>query len=81
VTEFQGSLDFCNGYLPAARDLPNIPTLGTAALLAVLFAILYPIAQTSVVKSASTGVDQADGSRRPLIGRGRAPMHDTEERS
>jgi hypothetical protein len=36
-----------------------VPTIETAALLTVLFAIPYPIAQTSVVKSASTGADPA----------------------
>jgi hypothetical protein len=59
VTEFEGSLDFRNGDLPAVPGLPIVPTIETAALLAVLFAFLYPIAQTSVVKSASTGADPA----------------------
>jgi hypothetical protein len=65
VSNFEGSLDFRDGYLPAARGLPIVPTIKTTALLAVLvayavgFAILYPIAQTSVVKSASTGADPA----------------------
>ena len=59
MTKFEGSLDFRNGDLPAARGLPIVPTIKTAALLAVLFAILYPIAQTSVVKSASTGAGPA----------------------
>jgi len=64
VTNFQGPLDFRDGYLPAARGLP-VPTIETTALLAVLlayavgFAILYPLAQTSVVKSVSTGAAPA----------------------
>ena len=64
MTNFQGPLDFRDGYLPAARGLP-VPTIETTALLAVLlayavgFAILYPLAQTSVVKSVSTGAAPA----------------------
>jgi len=87
VTKFEEPLDFRDGYLPAARGLPIVPTIETTALLAVLlayavgFAILYPIAQTSGVKER---VDRrrpgADGSRRPLIRRGRAPMHAAEDR-
>jgi hypothetical protein len=64
VTKFEEPVDFLDGYLPAARGLP-VPTIETAALLAVLlayalgFAILYPIAKTDVVKSASTGAAPA----------------------
>ncbi len=64
MTNFEGPLDFRDGYLPAARGLP-VPTIETTALLAVLlayavgFAILYPIAETSVVKSVSTGAAPA----------------------
>ncbi len=65
MTNFEGPLDFRDGYLPVARGLRSVPTIETAALLAVLlayavgFAILFPIAQTSVVKSVSTGAAPA----------------------
>ncbi len=65
MTNFERPLEFRDGYLPAARGLPSVPTIKSAALLAVLlayavgFAILYPIAETSVFKSASTGADPA----------------------
>jgi hypothetical protein len=65
VTNLEEPLHFRDGYLPAARGLPIVPTIETAALLAVLlayavgFAILYPIAHTSMVKSVSTGGDPA----------------------
>ena len=36
MTKFEGPLDFRDGYLPAARGLPSMPTIETAALLAVL---------------------------------------------
>ena len=65
MTNFEGPLDFRDGYLPAARGLPSVPTIKSAALLAVLlayavgFAILYPIAQTSVVKSVTGSAEPA----------------------
>ena len=65
MTNFEEPLGFDDGYLPAARGLPSAPAIKTRALLAVLlayavgFAILYPIAQTSVVKSGPTGADPA----------------------
>ncbi len=64
MTKFEEPVDFRDGYLLAARGLP-VPTIETAALLAVLLAyavgiaILYPIARTDVVKSVSTGADPA----------------------
>ncbi len=65
MTKFEEPLDFRDGYLPVARGLRSVPTIETAALLAVLlayvvgFAILYPFAQTSAVKSVPTGADSA----------------------
>ena len=64
MTKFEEPVDFRDGYLPAARGLP-VPTIETAALLAVLLAyavgiaVLYPIAKTDVVKSVSTGAGPA----------------------
>ncbi len=65
MTKFEEPTDFRDGYLPAARGLPIVPTIQTAALLAVLisyavgFAILYPFAQTHVVKGVPTVADSA----------------------
>jgi hypothetical protein len=65
VTNFEKSLDFRDGYLPAAAGVPIVPTVKTAALVAVLlayavgFAILYPIAETSVSKNLSPGNNPA----------------------
>jgi hypothetical protein len=61
VTDVETSLDFRDGYLPAAAGLPIVPTIKTTPLVAVLlayavgFAILFPIAETSAVKQASAG--------------------------
>jgi len=61
VTYSEKPADFRDGYLPAAQGLPIVPTIKAASLLAVLlayavgFAILYPIAQTSVSKGVSEG--------------------------
>lgn len=58
-------LGFRDGFPPARRVTPILPTLKTAALLAALaayaigFAILYPLAQASVSKSAADGNDPA----------------------
>ena len=65
MTKFEEPVDFRDGYLPAARGLPAVPTIQTTALLAVLLAyavgiaVLYPIAKTDVVKSVSTGAGPA----------------------
>ena len=65
MTKFEEPVDFRDGYLPAARGLPIVPTIESAALLAVLlayavgFVVLYPIARTDVVKSVSTGAGPA----------------------
>jgi hypothetical protein len=61
VTNIENSLEFRDGYLPAAAGLPIVPTIKTTALVAVLvayavgFAILYPIAETSAPKNVSSG--------------------------
>jgi hypothetical protein len=57
VTNIENSLEFRDGYLPAAAGVPIVPTIKTTALLSVLlayavgFAILYPIAETSVPRN------------------------------
>ena len=62
---FERPLGFRDGFLPARPGAPALPTLKTAALLAALlayaigFAILYPLAQASVSKSAAEGNDPA----------------------
>jgi hypothetical protein len=63
MANFEKPLDLRDDYLSAASGLPIVPTVRTAALLAALlayaagFAILYPIAQASVSKSAAEGND------------------------
>jgi hypothetical protein len=58
-------LEFHDGYVPARPVTPVIPTVKTVVLLAALlayaigFAILYPLAQASVSKSAAEGNDPA----------------------
>jgi hypothetical protein len=58
-------LGFRDGFLPARPGAPALPTLRTAALLAALlvyaigFAVLYPLVQASVSKSAAEGNDPA----------------------
>ena len=58
-------LGFRDGFLPARPSAPALPTLRTAALLAALlvyaigFAVLYPLVQASVSKSAAEGNDPA----------------------
>jgi hypothetical protein len=58
-------LRFRDGFLPARPGAPALPTLRTAALLAALlayavgFAVLYPLVQASVSKSAAEGNDPA----------------------
>jgi hypothetical protein len=58
-------LGFRDGFLPARPGAPALPSLRTAALLAALlvyaigFAVLYPLAQASVSKSAAEGNDPA----------------------
>jgi hypothetical protein len=65
VTHSDKPFDFHDGYLPARPATPALPTLRTAVLLAALllyaigFAILYPLAQASVSKSAAEGNDPA----------------------
>jgi hypothetical protein len=59
------SLGFRDGFLPARAVTPALPTIRTAALLAALlayaigFAVLYPLVQASVSKSAAEGNDPA----------------------
>ena len=58
-------LGFHDGFLPARPGAPALPTLRTAALLAALlayaigFAVLYPLVQASVSKSAAESNDPA----------------------
>ena len=58
-------LEFHDGYLPARPVTPVTPPAKTVVLLAALlayaigFAILYPLAQASVSKSAAEGNDPA----------------------
>jgi hypothetical protein len=65
VTNVESSLEFRDGYLPAAAGLPIVPTIKTTALLSVLlayavgFAILYPIAETSVPKNLAPANNRA----------------------
>ena len=65
MTHSEKPLDFRYGYLPARPALPTLPTVKTVALAAALlayavgFAILYPLAQASVSKSAAEGNDPA----------------------
>jgi hypothetical protein len=65
MTKFERPLDFHSSDLPNVRGLPIGTAVKTAALLAALlayavgFVLLYPIAQTSVMKSASEGNDPA----------------------
>jgi hypothetical protein len=65
VTHSEKPLDFRYGYLPARPALPTSPTIKTVALAAALlayavgFAILYPLAQSSVSRSAAEGNDPA----------------------
>jgi hypothetical protein len=65
VTHSEKPLDFLDGYLPARLGAPTLLTLRTTALLAALLlyaiglAILYPLAQASVSKSAAEGNDPA----------------------
>jgi hypothetical protein len=63
MTNFEKRLDLRDDYLSVAPALRIAPTVRTVALLAALlayaagFAILYPIAQASVSKSAAEGND------------------------
>jgi hypothetical protein len=63
MTNFEKRLDLRDDYLSPAPGVRIVPTVRTAALLAALlayaagFAILYPIAQASVSKSAAEGND------------------------
>jgi hypothetical protein len=65
MTHYERPLGSRDGFLPARPSAPTLPTLRTAALLAALiayaigFAILYPLAQASVSKSAAEGNDPA----------------------
>jgi hypothetical protein len=65
VTQYEKPLGFPDGFVPARSGAPALPTLRTAALLAALlayaigFAILYPFAQASALKSAAEGNDPA----------------------
>ena len=65
MTHSEKSLDFHDGYLPARLGMAMWPTVKTAALLGALlayaigFALLYPLAQASVSKSAAEGNDPA----------------------
>jgi hypothetical protein len=65
VTHYEKPLGFHDGFLPARPGAPALSTLRTAALLAALlayaigFTILYPLAQSSVSKSAAQGNDPA----------------------
>jgi hypothetical protein len=62
VTHSEKPLDFRYGYLPALPTLPTVKTVALAAALlgyAVGFAILYPLAQASVSRSAAEGNDPA----------------------
>jgi hypothetical protein len=65
MTKIERPLDFDGGYLPNVRVPPIGTAVRTAGLLAALlayavrFVLLYPIAQTSVMKSASDGNDPA----------------------
>lgn len=64
MRDFKDPLDSRDGYLPAAHGLPTLlPTVRAAALLAVLlayavgFAVLYPLAETSVLENIVKGGD------------------------
>jgi hypothetical protein len=65
VTHFDREIGFRDGFLPARPGRSAPLTLKTAALLAALLAyaiglaILYPLAQASVLKSAAEGNDPA----------------------
>ena len=65
MTQYEKSLGFGDGLLPARPGAPALLTLKAAALLAALlvyaigFALLYPLAQASVSKSAAEGNDPA----------------------
>jgi hypothetical protein len=64
MTRFETPAQFDDRY-PYAPATPRAPTIRTIALLAVLvtyaagFAILYPIAASSVAKSVTEGNDPA----------------------
>jgi hypothetical protein len=63
MTNFEKPLDFPDRSLAGARSLPSAAAIKTAVLMALLiayslgFAALYPLAQTSVAKSAAEGND------------------------
>lgn len=65
MTHYEKQLGFREGFLPARPRAPALPTVKTVALIAALiayavgFAILYPLAQASVSKSAAEGNDPA----------------------
>jgi hypothetical protein len=65
VTHYERPLSVPDGFVPARPSAPSLPGLRTAALLVALvayaigFAILYPLAQASVSKSAAEGNDPA----------------------
>lgn len=63
MTNFEQPLSARDGFSSAPTSLPTPRSIKTAALLAVLiayaigFALLYPVAQASVAKSAAEGND------------------------
>ena len=63
MINFEKPLDLRDGYLSAAPGMRTAPTMRTAALLTALlayaagFAILYPVAQASLSRSAAEGND------------------------
>ena len=63
MTNFEKPLDFRERGLPSAHGLPSVAAIKTAVLLALLiayglgFLALYPLVQTSAVKSAAEGND------------------------
>ena len=65
MTHYEKSLGFSDGFPPANPGAPALSTLRTGALIAAVvayaigFAILYPIVQASVSKSAAEGNDAA----------------------
>lgn len=64
MKDFKHPVDSRDGYLPAPGGVPTLlPTVRAAALLAVLlayavgFAVLYPLAETSVFENIAKGGD------------------------